>query len=118
MGTNINGTINQLIKNYNKIAAKTGKATIPLGTFSPAKTTPFGTLKSAASGFEGLITRPTTFLTGEAGAEHVSITPVGSSGGGQQIIQYITVQGSILAERDVEKIANNALKRDLKRVGF
>lgn len=30
----------------------------------------------AASGFEGLITKPTAFLAGEAGSEYVSITPM------------------------------------------
>jgi len=75
--------------------------------------------KSAASGFEGIISKPTTFLIGEAGPEMVSIKPLGNkSSGGTTIIQYLTVQGSILAEREVERIADRSLKRDLKRVGF
>jgi hypothetical protein len=114
LGTGVNGAINQLISNYNRIARKTKQPTLEPGTFNPI------TAKSirAASGFEGIVNGPTSFLAGEAGSEHVSITPVNKSGGGQSVIQYITVQGSILAERDVEMIAGKALKRDLKRVGF
>lgn len=75
----------------------------------------------AASGYEGLVSKPTMFLAGESGSEMVKITPLGSmksSGGGTTIIQNIYVQGSILAEREVERISDRALKRDLKRVGF
>jgi len=73
----------------------------------------------AAMGFEGMVNRPTSFLAGESGPEYVSIKPLGNkSSGGTTIIQQITVQGSILAERELERISDRALKRDLKRVGF
>ena len=73
-----------------------------------------------ASGFDGIVTGPTPFLAGEAGKERVTISPMGSGrgSGGNTIIQYTIVQGSVLAEREVERISNRALKRDLKRVGF
>jgi len=79
-----------------------------------------GQMTRAASGFEGMVSKPTTFLTGEAGPEMVSIKPLNSmnKSSGTIIIQNITVQGSILAEREVERIADRGLKRDLKRVGF
>jgi len=73
----------------------------------------------AASGFEGIITKPTTFLTGEAGPEMVSITPLSKMGGEKQTIiinNYIT--GSLLALNELEKISDRALKINLKRAGF
>ena len=36
----------------------------------------------AADGFNGMVNKPTMFLAGEAGSEHVSITPSGGSGSG------------------------------------
>ena len=107
-----------MIKNYNRIAKKTGKESLALAEYFTVGGTKLGNVTKAASGFEGMISSPTMFLAGESGAEHVSITPVNRGGGGQTINQYIIVQGSILAERDVERIANKSLKRDLKRVGF
>jgi len=49
----------------------------------------------AHGGFEGTVTRPTLFLAGEAGPEHVSITP---SGGGQVIHTHIYLDGRQIAE--------------------
>jgi len=74
----------------------------------------------AAGGYEGIVSKPTMFMVGEAGSEMVKISPLGrmKGSGGTVIIQNITVQGSILAEREVERIADRGLKRDLKRVGF
>jgi hypothetical protein len=39
----------------------------------------------AARGFHGMVNKPTMFLAGEAGAEHVNITPNGQGGGGGSI---------------------------------
>ena len=59
----------------------------------------------AAEGFEGMVTRPTLFLTGEAGPERVSITPEGalpSSSEGGVVIQ---VMGDVYDFQDfVEKV--------------
>lgn len=114
------GSINNMITQYNRIAKKTKQSTLGLATNYTIPATTLGG-KRSATGFEGITNGMTSFIAGEAGREHVKITPLGSntgSGKGQIINQYITVQGSILAERDVERIANNGLKRDLKRVGF
>lgn len=107
----INGIItglNLLIKGFNKISPiKIGL--IPHISVPDVKIP----LIKAATGFEGIVNRPTMFLAGEAGSEAVSIRPNG--GGGGTVIVH--VHGSILAEREVERIGLNALKRDLKRVG-
>jgi len=39
-----------------------------------------GEFKSAATGADEVVTRPTMFLTGEAGAERVQVTPLGGAG--------------------------------------
>lgn len=75
----------------------------------------------AKNGYEGIVNSPTRFLAGESRSEMVKITPLGSmtkNNSNTTIIQNIYVQGSILAEREVERISDRALKRDLKRVGF
>lgn len=46
-------------------------------------------VRFAANGFDGRVTRPTMFVAGEAGPEHVSVTPGGRPGGG------LVVQGGI-----------------------
>lgn len=102
--------INKLISAANKLPGiniqKISKVTIPSIPFI-----------AAATGFEGEVTKPTLFLAGEAGNETVSIRPNGRNGGGQiTIIQNIA--GSILAERDVERIAQQGLKKRLKSHGF
>jgi len=73
----------------------------------------------AASGFEGIVTGMTPILAGEAGPEHVKITPLSqmSKTGGTTVVLYMTVQGSIHATRDIEKIAMDGLKKGLKAVG-
>ena len=52
-----------------------------------------GEFKAAATGADEVVTKPTLFLTGEAGAEHVQVTPLGGAGsargagaGGQVVI--------------------------------
>ena len=49
----------------------------------------------AASGFSGMVTSPTLFLAGEAGREHVSISPKG--GGGSRPIE-IHIHGSVYSD--------------------
>ena len=39
-----------------------------------------GEFKTAATGADEVVTKPTMFLTGEAGAEHVQVTPLGGAG--------------------------------------
>ena len=65
-----------------------------------------------ASGFEGYVSSPTAMLVGEAGSEYVSITPHGRSGSAGQNI-YVTVQGSVISERELMRIINSRLKSDM-----
>lgn len=113
----VNDSINQMISNYNRIAKKTKQPTLSLGTFSPAPAVTFP-LIAAATGFSGIVKNPTVFLAGESGSEMVNITPSsghGSGGGSIIINQYI--YGSVIAEREVGKLANKSLKEGLKRRG-
>lgn len=76
-------------------------------------------LVAAASGFEGLVDRPTMFLAGEAGAENVSISPTSRrSAGSTGVIINITVNGSIQSENDFFRKVDDSLRRSLKRSGF
>ena len=62
-------------------------------------------LKSAAVGFSGQVTQPTTFLVGENGPENVEVTPLNApnvrggeagGGGGQNI--NIVFEGNVMDE--------------------
>lgn len=73
----------------------------------------------AANGFDGMVNSPTMFLAGEAGAEQVSITPARrSAGGGGAIIVNNYVSGSVISERELEKLTMESVKNTLKRAGF
>ena len=74
-------------------------------------------LIKAATGFNGMINRPTTFLAGEAGPEQVSITPNGRSNNGG-ITVVVNVQGSILTERELFRRVDENLKNELKKRNF
>lgn len=50
---------------------------------------------AAANGFDGTVTKPTLFLAGEAGAEHVQVTPNGRGGTGSgPLIGSLTINVS------------------------
>jgi len=73
----------------------------------------------AANGFDGMVNSPTMFLAGEAGAEQVSITPARrSAGGGGAIVVNNYVSGSVISERELEKLTMDTVKNILKRAGF
>ena len=109
--------INKLISAWNKIAKKLGLGTIGhVGTLSIQHVT-LPTI-AAANGFDGMVNSPTLFLTGEAGPEHVSVTPSGKSGGSGSITIIQNIRGSVLSEREVQRIANRGLKDGLKRLGW
>ena len=111
-------SMNNAIASYNRAAKKMGKSTISSLTFSPEsfKPIPMPSVK-AATGFNGMINRPTMFLAGEAGPEQVSITPNGgSSNGGITVV--VNVQGSILTERELFRRVDENLKNELKKRNF
>ena len=64
--------------------------------------------RTAANGFSGMVNSPTMFMAGEAGAEHVNISPHGSKSGGGAVIN-INI-GKV--ERDVDM---NKLKPLIQR---
>lgn len=77
-----------------------------------------GNVFAAAHGFDGMVRGPTMFLAGEAGPEHVQITPAaarsGGRGGSSAPTVNVYVQGSIIAERDLDKRIRESLVRDLR----
>lgn len=108
--------INRMISAYNRIASKIGLGKIStIGSISlPRINIP---VIAAATGFEGIVNGPTHFLAGEAGAEAVSITPLGktgnSAGGGVTVI----VQG-LISEHQLVGLFDDYLKGRLKSHGF
>ena len=64
-----------------------------------------------------MVTKPTMFLAGEAGSEHVSITPHGGKTGNTFIIN-ITSNASVMALEELKSFVDKSLKNTLKRVGF
>jgi hypothetical protein len=60
----------------------------------------------AADGFNGMVNSPTMFLAGEAGSEHVSITPSGESGGGITV----NIQNMNGSDNDLRKLKQTILE--------
>ena len=60
----------------------------------------------AADGFNGMVNSPTMFLAGEAGSEHVSITPSGGSGGGITV----NIQNMNGSDNDLRKLKQTILE--------
>ena len=96
---------------YNEgLAAGKGWASIPTAilfaaTALAAQMAQLSQLKSAAVGFSGQVTQPTTFLVGENGPENVEVTPLNApnvrggeagGGGGQNI--NIVFEGNVMDE--------------------
>ena len=92
---------NALIGAWNKLDFAVGPYTIPSwipgvggNTFSIPDIFPDLTPIPAANGFDGVVSKPTMFLTGEgSGPEHVKVTPLGAGGsmsrsGGSQLVQF------------------------------
>ena len=94
-----------------------GKVSLPVPQIS---------LVAAATGFQGMVTRPTLFLAGEAGAENVaigsaaasvsnSISNVNGGSGGNTIIN---IHGSLISEREMYRTIAGYQKRELVRRNF
>ncbi|MGY5148641.1 MAG: hypothetical protein ACW9W3_01090 [Candidatus Nitrosopumilus sp. bin_68KS] len=71
---------------------------------------------AAANGFEGMVNNPTNFMVAENSPEYVSVTPL-SKQPSTGITMNITVQGSILSERQLQKVVSDGLKSRLKQRG-
>lgn len=111
-------SMNSAISSYNKAAKKMGKSTISSLSFTPNTFTPIPMPSvKAATGFDGMVNRPTLFLAGEAGPEQVNITPngKGSSSGNTIIIQ---VAGSVITEKKLAYMVDQYQKQNLKSRGF
>ena len=63
---------------------------------------------TAANGFDGMVNSPTMFLAGEAGSEHVSITPSGESGGSGGIT--VNIQNMNGSDNDLRKLKQTILE--------
>tara|TARA_R110002051_G_scaffold3442_2_gene18620 strand:- start:1573 stop:3672 length:2100 start_codon:yes stop_codon:yes gene_type:complete len=59
----------------------------------------------AANGFNGMVNKPTMFLAGEAGSEHVSVTPNGGSGG-----ITVNIQNMNGSDNDLRKLKKTILE--------
>ena len=91
------------------VAAGKGWLSIPTGvlfaaTALAAQMAQVQKIKSAAVGFSGQVTEPTTFVVGEAGPENVEVTPLnapnvrgGEAGGGGQNVN-IFFEGNVMDE--------------------
>ena len=110
-------SMNSAIRSYNTAAKKMGKSTISTLSFTPNTFTPINMPSiKAATGFNGMVNRPTMFLAGEAGPEQVSITPNGRGSGGNTII--INVAGSVVTEKKIAYMVDQYQKQNLKSRGF
>ena len=77
-----------------------------------------GEFKTAATGMDEIVNRPTMIMAGEAGPEHIGITPLsspnidGPQGGGSVTIN---VSGNVMTEQFTEEQIIPALKEALRR---
>jgi len=122
IGQTIVDFVNSLISRYEtmrKSLGSIGKALPPLNplTFTPLKITPIPLIE-AATGFEGMVNKPTMFLAGEAGSEMVSISSRNRGGSSMTVVINNNIGGSILTEKKVIDITLNSLKEELRRRGF
>jgi len=122
IGQTIVDFVNRLIAKYEamrKSLGSIGKALPQLNplTFEPIKFTPIPLIE-AATGFEGMVNKPTMFLAGEAGSEMVSISSRNRGGSSMTVVINNNIGGSILTEKKVVDITLNSLKEELRRRGF
>lgn len=113
--------MNSAIRAYNSAASRLRQSSISMLSFSPGTFSPISSIATpaikAATGFDGMVNRPTMFLAGEAGPEQVSITPNGGGrSGGSTLI--INVGGSVVTERKLAQIVDQYQKQNLKSRGF
>ena len=77
-----------------------------------------GDIKAAQTGFDGIVSSPTTFLAGEAGAESVNITPLSAGtdavGGGSSAVT-VNVSGNVMSQDFVEGELADNIKEAIRR---
>lgn len=66
-------------------AANTLASSLALGRVEASLNEFLAKIKPAAQGYSGMVSRPSLFLAGERGPEHVAITPRGGMGGGVMV---------------------------------
>ena len=69
-----------------KIAQKTLREGVPMIMAGGSIKDWYSSFKTAGNGFSGMVNSPTMFMAGEAGAEHISISPHGSKSSGGAVI--------------------------------
>ena len=72
-----------------------------------------GEFKTAATGMDEMVTKPTLILAGEAGPEHVNITPTGGGATGGNI--SININGGMVDQNFVEGELAEAIKQAMRR---
>ena len=73
-------------------------------------------LVKAAEGFDGVVTEPTLFLAGEAGAEYVDIEPTNNEGANRGSGTVI-FQGNVLSRDFIEDEAVPMIREALRKGG-
>jgi len=69
-----------------KIAKKTLREGVPMIKAGGSIKDWYSSFKTAGNGFSGMVNSPTMFMAGEAGAEHISISPHGNKSSGGAVI--------------------------------
>ena len=69
-----------------KIAQKTLNEGVPMIMAGGSIKDWYSNFQTAGNGFSGMVNSPTMFMAGEAGAEHISISPHGSKSSGGAVI--------------------------------
>ena len=69
-----------------KIAKKTLNEGVPMIMAGGSIKDWYSSFQTAGNGFSGMVNSPTMFMAGEAGAEHISISPHGSKSSGGAVI--------------------------------
>ena len=70
---------------------------------------------SGQHGFHGMVTKPTMFVTGEAGAERVDVTPLSQPSGSELVININVTGGGESPEARARRIAR-AIRDELRRL--
>ena len=80
--------------NFIQAAAVAATGALQVATISSA------TMKAAATGFDGIVNKPTMFLTGEAGPESVQVTPLtpGMNQNGPQQGITVNISGGVVQD--------------------
>lgn len=72
---------------------------------------------AAADGFDGIVTEPTMFLAGEAGAEYVDIDPLTNEGNNKSKGINITFTGNVMSQEFIESEAIPMIKNAIRKGG-